>query len=232
MVFLQVHNVDILNSALDACRCDKRALVTVSNHHCCLDDPLLFGAVLQWTHLLDKHLMRLVSENTTVPNACFNTDFVDYRWSLAAHDVCFTQPWHGWLFARGKIVPVVRGWGVHQPGVDFCMDKINRGQWVHVFPEGKVNLDKKPMRFKWGVGRLAENTTLLPMWHLGMDEVLPNQKPYLPRILRKVTVLIGEPVSVEGLEGGEVERRKALTDRVQEAMKSLERRAIEIHAER
>ena len=42
---------------------------------------------------------------------------------------------------------------------------------MHIFPEGKVNAEQKPMRFKWGVGRLVSEARVtpivLPMWHCG-----------------------------------------------------------------
>lgn len=75
----------------------------------------------------------------------------------------------------GKCIPCVRGGGVFQPAVDACIDKLHLGEWVHVFPEGKVNMEQEYIRFKWGVGRMIFESPvvpiIIPIWHKVRDWV-------------------------------------------------------------
>ena len=119
------------------------------------------------------------------------------RWSIGAKELIFTNQLFNYFFSRGKVIPVIRGAGVYQDAVNFCVDRLNDGNWVHVFPQGKVTLDS--VRLKWGVGRMVadciKTPVILPFWHVGMDDFLPNTRPYVPRLKQKVTVVIGEPVN-------------------------------------
>ncbi len=213
-----VYNKKALTDAVEK-RAAGRPLVTVSNHHSCVDDPMLWGVL---------SLRTLVPQNEKM------------RWTLAASDICFTKKWHSWFFSRGRCVPVVRGNGVYQRSMNFMVDQLNEGGWVHMFPEGKVNLTHEFMRLKWGVGRLIadckELPLVLPFWHLGMDDVLPNHSPYVPRIGKKVTVLVGDPIDfsevlekMRAANKSPMEIRKRITDLIQEELKLLKEKAEKIH---
>lgn len=212
-----VYNKDILVKALDH-RPQNVPLITVSNHHSCFDDPGLW-ACLSLKHICSRKKM---------------------RWSLAAHDICFTNVFHSYFFMLGKCVPVIRGNGVYQKAIDFCIEQLRKGQWVHVFPEGRVNMTKEFLRLKWGIGRLIYESPvmpiIIPMWHIGMDNILPNEPPYYLRIRNKVTLNIGKPIDfgnmLEQLRSKNVspqEARKTITDKIQDELMSLKAETEQLH---
>jgi monolysocardiolipin acyltransferase len=158
----------------------------------------------------------------------------------------------------GKCIPVVRGNSVFQPAVDLCIKKLQMGEWVHVFPgkidfllsrkkiefiilqpflEGKVNMEKERLRYKWGVGRILLEThlkcpgvkvTILPIWHEGMDSLLPNTPPYRFRFNTKLTFNFGKPIClnetlkhISDNNTDEVEARRLITEEIQKKLEVL-----------
>ncbi|KAL5112647.1 hypothetical protein TcWFU_008071 [Taenia crassiceps] len=168
-----------------------KPLITVSNHYSCIDDLVLFGQALPYKLLLDAD-------------------------RLSAY------------FASGKGIPVWRrvrdpktgnvllpGLGVCQPSMEFCLDLLNAGHWIHLFSQGRVihpheRNNETNIRLRWGVGRLlaeaSEDPVVLPIWHCGIDEMSPCKEPYARHTLARlfgprlcVTALIGAPFEVRNL---------------------------------
>lgn len=66
---------------------------------------------------------------------------------------------------------------------------------------------------------------IIPIIHLGMDQILPNEPPYIIRTKKKVTLYYGNPIDLNELvanlkksEVDETQARKVITDRIQEEL--------------
>jgi len=69
---------------------------------------------------------------------------------------------------------------------------------------------------------------VIPICHLGMDQVLPNKTPYMFKMGKKVTMNYGEPIDFTNLlaelrasKANAMEARKAITERIQEELLRL-----------
>lgn len=121
------------------------------------------------------------------------------RWTLCATDRCFRNPVTSAFFKCVKVLPVSRGEGIYQKGMDVAIAKLNRGGWVHIFPEGSRSRDggRTMGSIKRGTARLvldADNPAMVvPFVHVGMQEIMPIGAT-LPRIGKTVTILVGDPI--------------------------------------
>lgn len=160
-------------------RPDNTPLITVSNHISTLDDPGLVSAMYPWQ---------------------VRTSHKRMRWGICTEEICFSNPFLGAFFAAGKALPVQRGGSIYQKGIATLADKLTKGDWIHVFPEGRVWQEGGiPLRdkegkwcsgsgrcglpyaklgpMKWGIGKLVANAEklpiILPYFHMGMNDVIP-----------------------------------------------------------
>ncbi|KAG8472772.1 hypothetical protein CXB51_034672 [Gossypium anomalum] len=183
---VQVYGLEKLHDAL-LNRPKNKPLITVSNHVASVDDPFVIASLLPPRVLLDAQ---------------------NLRWTLCASDRCFSNLVTSAFFRSVKVLPVSRGDGIYQMGMDMAISKLNTGGWVHIFPEGSRSRDggKTVRSSKRGVGRLvldADSTPIvLPFVHTGMQDVMPIGANF-PRIGKTVTVLIGDPIIFDDLLNSE-----------------------------
>lgn len=85
---------------------------------------------------------------------------------------------------------------------------------------------KEYIRLKWGVGRMIYESPVtpivVPIWHVGMDDVLPNEPPYILKFGKKLTFYFGEPIQIDDVvsdlkasNASEEIARKIITDKIE-----------------
>ncbi|KAL4227032.1 hypothetical protein ACF0H5_015008 [Mactra antiquata] len=211
-----IHNHHEFKNIID--ESNGRGILSVSNHTSRLDDPLMWN-MLNWKQLMNFHR---------------------FRWSTAAEDVCFDSRFSSFCMAVGKVIPLNRGSGVYQKTMDFCVDELNNGKWVHIFPEGAINLEQKAKRLKWGVGRLISDTPVTPLvlliHHIGFERVFPNEGILFPRYGQETSIYVSHPIDfsqevekLKSLMKSQDEIRKHLTDIIQQKMAELKVEAELFH---
>lgn len=195
-------------------------LITVSNHASTLDDPMLFCGIFPMSFFFTEHWHRRV------------------RWSICAREMCYSNPLFAQFFKSGKTLPVERGGGLYQPVMHVVSRALARGDWVHVFPEGKIHFNdgKSVGPLKWGVGKVCCDSFLLsgkvpmvvPFHHTGMTSLMPKGS-IIPRFGHTVHVKVGDRIELSDIieqcknetkEGREC-AWKAITDRIGSSMGSL-----------
>lgn len=133
-------------------RSQGRGLLTFSNHVSLFDDPWLVATFS-------------------------GSDYDRIRWCATDALNFFSNSLSARFFSAGKGVPIVRGAGVDQIGMQFLEERLHEGEWVHIFPEGGRSRDPRHLRtpLKGGFAHLVRATRplVLPFHHTGMEGVLP-----------------------------------------------------------
>lgn len=102
-------------------------------------------------------------------------------------------------------------------------------------------MTQEDMRLKWGVGRLIFEAPVtpivIPVWHIGMEQVLPNTPPYRLRLCKKLTFNYGAPLDLSDMvrelrarQAPAVEARKLITDKIQSTLHQLKIQTEKLHA--
>jgi len=182
---VKVYDNTCLDSYLN--RSVNQPLVTVSNHNSTIDDPVVLSQIVSWKYIFRPHLL---------------------RWGWCAREYCFYNRIVSFFFGAGKLLPIVRGEGLYQPGFDQAQSVVERGDWMHIFPEGRcINSNDNSLGpLRWGVGKLVGDAFLkgmdpivIPVVHNGMQSLLSHYH-YRPRLFKAhVRILVGKPIYLQDI---------------------------------
>ena len=146
----------------------------------------------------------------TIPTRYLWSKHQKFRWALGAREICHSNWLYEWFFTLGQTLPIVRGHGIYQPVMDFALELLNRGEWIHFFPEGRVIQSpfEALLRWKWGMARLIlecnVNPVLIPIWHSGFNHMLPMSSlkttyliDMIPRPGKDIIIAFGKPFQID-----------------------------------
>lgn len=129
-----------------------------------------------------------------------------------------------WFFTSIGMIPVARGNGASAlSSLEQSAEIINGGAVFGIYPEGTRSMDGRLYRGKAGVGWvvLATGAPVLPVGLIGTQDLQPYGSRF-PKIGRRVTVRIGQPLEFGAYEGQPPARaRRAITDEVVQAIQKL-----------
>ena len=110
------------------------------------------------------------------------------------------------FFRAVKVLPVERGAGLHQLGMRAAENRLNEGDWIHIFPGATLPYHSLPIYASFlaegtrsrtgellppreGIGKLVANCdqlpVVIPFVHSGMQTVMPSGS-FVPKLGNKV----------------------------------------------
>ena len=182
-------------------------LVFVSNHVTIFDDGLVDTLVFS-------------------PRVFREYDFIPYH--VPEERNFFKGRLMSWFMRRMKCIPVRRGEGIFQPAMGRIIAALKDGGCVRTFPEGTRSRSGGLGHGRPGVGRVLYETgaAVVPSFHRGLEQVLPIGS-VVPRIGKRVEIVIGPPFSVDDLRAlpNTKETWQKIADRLMEKIADLARPA-------
>ena len=137
--------------------------------------------------------------------------------------VAFTIPIIKHLLKYYNVLPLKFGKGIE--AIETAVEKLNSGEAVVIFPEGKFTPDGNLCKFNRGVGLMAQHADcpIVPFAIKGGFETWGRTR-ILPKLFNKIVIQFGQPVKDLGRDEKEIAHE--LQTRVNFMKKSLERRAF------
>lgn len=129
-----------------------------------------------------------------------------------------------WFMRHTKCIPLVRGKGILQLGMDRIIKAVNNDGILHIYPEGTRSRTGEIGAGRPGIGRIVceTNVPVVPMYHQGLENILPIGSK-VPRIGKQVRVVIGKPLyfKTEIEPGSEAKTWRLISNQVVDAIRDL-----------
>ncbi|MBV7411151.1 1-acyl-sn-glycerol-3-phosphate acyltransferase [Dermabacteraceae bacterium TAE3-ERU27] len=160
-------------------------------------------------------------------------DFVFAQWTIYRAQGTHVRYMIALKWANNEFMRAINGWCGHIPvnraaGAAAYQDakaKLERGEWVGIFPEGSRNRAIRPHRLRTGAVRLAQETgsPVVPVAVFGGQRILGGGARFKLRNLWRapVSVVIGVPLYVgpdEDVQEANARLQQALSDTVDRAI--------------
>jgi len=109
-----------------------------------------------------------------------------------------------WFMRQFKCIPLVRGKGIYQMGMDRLIESVINNGILHIYPEGTRSRTGKMGKFRPGIGRIICETKapVVPVYYRGIEKILPIGK-FFPRFGKDVILSIGKPIYFDADIGDE-----------------------------
>ncbi|EFJ50008.1 hypothetical protein VOLCADRAFT_89384 [Volvox carteri f. nagariensis] len=179
------------------------------------DDPGVLSIIMPWSWLWMDPVQNHVRWSLCAKEVCFKNELLRSASGPSLDSNFLPSPFisEGSSFSPGKLFLWSEGKaaGVHQPVVSLASMALASGQWVHVFPEGRINYDGRLGPLRWGCGKLVcearqltggRDPVVLPFYHSNMGSVLPLSGGGFS-VGHKVEVRIGAVGTPHTQQGGE-----------------------------
>jgi 1-acyl-sn-glycerol-3-phosphate acyltransferase len=160
---------------------------------------------------------------------CNHVSFVDWMIIASAckrpprfvmHYGFLKTPLVGWVFRDAKVIPIAGGRedaSLMEAAFDHIAAELEAGEVVCIFPEGAITRDGRMNRFRPGVEKIVQRTPVpvIPMAIVGMWGSFfsrfggPAMRRPFRRVWSRIQVVIGAPVSPEGVTADGLAQRVA-----------------------
>lgn len=132
-----------------------------------------------------------------------------------------------WFMKLTKNIPVVRGKGIYQEGVERLIEAVRQGGILHIHPEGTRSRTGEIYPPKPGIGRIVYETRapVIPVYHQGLESILPIGAG-LPKFGREIRIAIGQPLlfTEELALPNELSTWKVIAHKIMEAIREQKSR--------